>query len=457
MSYTSDATQQKVSAESLVANSLATADKIQQFGAFIHIDGQTAIAKARIADAQSVEGKDVGPLHGIPIVVKDNIHVAGMPNSAGTLALKNFFPEENNAVVSLLEEAGAIVIGKTNMHELAFGITSNNATFGPVRNAFDKSLIAGGSSGGTAVAVASNVVTMGLGTDTGGSSRIPAVLNGVVGLRPTLGRYTSTHVTPVASTRDTIGPIADSVASIALMDSVITGETNAIHPAQLSKLRLGVPRNYFYEGLSEDVKTNIETVLEKLRQAGVQLIDVELPNLQSLNEGVSFPVALHEFVSELPAYLKEFDTGIEFAELVDQITSPDVKAAAEAQLSAEAIPLEIYELAINEFRPKLISTYNDAFASYTVDAFIVPATPCVAQSIDDSDETVLLNGEQVPTFATYIRNTDPSSNAGLPSLAMPSGTSKQGLPIGILLDGPENSDRRIIEIGLAIEALLSQK
>lgn len=452
-----DKTENHASAETLIVKSLAAAARLNKLGIFIYLDEESAMSKARSADAQLAQGGARGLLHGVPIVVKDNIHVAGMPNSAGTLALKSFVPKKSNKVVLALEAAGAIVIGKTNMHELAFGITSNNAAFGPVRNAHDPSLISGGSSGGTAVAVATNIVTMGLGTDTGGSTRIPATLNGVVGFRPTLGRYDTNDVTPIASTRDTVGPIANSVTSVALIDSVVTEAAVALVPAELTQLRLGVPKEYFYADLSDEVRRNITSVLSRLSDAGVALIDVELPNLQTLNDHISNAVALHEFITELPEYLKNFNTGVDMRDLVANIKSPDVMGAVNMQQSADAIPIEVYKQAINVHRPQLKALYNTAFESYKVDAFIVPGTPCVAQAIETSDETVELNGERVATFPTYIKNTDPSSNAGLPSLALPSGACALGRPIGILLDGPEHGDRRLLEIGLAIESLLSNK
>jgi len=437
-----------------VSKSLSEAERLQSLGAFIHIDTEGALEAARLADKKAANGESIGPLHGVPIVIKDNIHVAGLPNSAGTASLKNFVPDSSNAAVEALIDAGAIVIGKTNMHEMAFGITSNNVEFGPVRNACDPNVFAGGSSGGTAVAVASNIVTMGLGTDTGGSTRIPATLNGVVGLRPTLGRYDSTDVTPLATTRDTVGPIAKSVGHVALMDSIITGTPIGLEAASLNQLRLGIPKEYFYADLSEEVADNLKSVLIKLEAAGVVLVDIDLPNLKEINENISSAVSLYEFNTLLPIYLERHNTGVQMEELISQLSSPDVIGAAESQRTSEAVSVETYEKAINVYRPKLKSLYGEAFSSFDVDAFLVPATLCAAQAIETSDDTIELNGEQVPTFPTFIRNTDPTSNAGLPSLALPTGKTNDGLPIGILLDGPEDSDRRLLEIAVSIESLL---
>ena len=446
--------EQNNKAEHAIENSLIKAAELDHLGSLIFIDRENAKTKAMQADDSLNEDKSALPLYGVPIVVKDNIHVAGMPNSAGTLALKDFIPQQSDASVLALEAAGAIVIAKANMHELAFGITSNNVAFGAVKNAHDHDMIAGGSSGGTAVAIAAGIVSMGLGTDTGGSTRIPATLNGIVGFRPTLGRYKNDHVTPVATTRDTVGPMADSVSSVALLDGVISGDTDPITPAELKSIRLGVVRDYFYRGLSSEVEANIESVLTTLEQAGVELVEIEVPELEGLNNQVSFPVALHEFMTQLPGYLQKYDTGIDMNELVSKLSSPDVIGTVASQQSSEKIPEEVYQDAINLYRPQLIEVYSKAFSTHQLDALIAPATPCAARPIVTSDETIELNGNQVPTFPTYIQNVDPVSNAGLPSLALPSGKTEQGLPIGILLDGPENSDRHLLSIGAAIEALL---
>ncbi len=439
----------------LIKDSIDKAQRLKSLGAFIHLAAESALVAATKSDNDTEQSVTEKPLLGMPFVVKDNIHVAGMPNSAGTLALKNFTPSKNNPVVERLLKAGAIILGKTNMHELAFGITSNNAAFGPVANVHDQTLIAGGSSGGTAAAIAAGIVPMGLGTDTGGSVRIPATLNGIMGFRPTLGRYDSGDVTPVASTRDTIGPMAKTVAELLLMDQLITGDdeyADVVLP--LSNITLGVPRCYFYENLSPDVNADIKACLSRLKQAGVSLKEIDLPGLEEANDGVSFPVALYEFTHELPEYLSKH-TCVSWAELVDQVKSPDVVGAIQSQSGTEAIPDSVYSQAINHFRPKLQSIYREAFKHSGVDAFIVPATALVASPIKSCNETVALNGEQVPTFNAYIRNTDPTSNAGLPSLALPSGKNSAGLPMGVLLDGPVNSDRRLLAIGHALASVLA--
>ncbi|MEO8059617.1 MAG: amidase family protein, partial [Burkholderiales bacterium] len=215
----------RLSAEAYVSTLLARAEQLKDLNAFIVLDRAGAIAAARKVDAMRSSGVALPRLAGLPIVVKDNINTRDLPTTAGTAALRDVRPKANAPTLQTLIDAGAIVLGKTNMHELAFGITSTNLTSfaGPVKNPYDTSRIPGGSSGGTAAAIAARIVPSGLGTDTGGSTRVPAALCGIVGLRPSVGnggaerRYDSAGVVPISHTRDTVGPMGRSVADVALL------------------------------------------------------------------------------------------------------------------------------------------------------------------------------------------------------------------------------------------------
>ena len=443
--------------EDLVRALIDVIERKRDLNAFITFDRDRALASARKADALAARKSFAGALHGVPIVVKDNIHVAGVPSSAGTPALKAFVPTRNAPVAEKLIRAGAIVLGKTNMHELAFGITSNNAAFGPARNAYDPSRIAGGSSGGTGNAIAARMAAAGLGSDTGGSVRIPAALNGISGLRPTLGRYSQEGITPIAHTRDTAGPMAREVADLVLLDTIITGARDKVAPASLRGLRVGVPRAVFWKNLDPETERLATAALDQLRSAGVEVLEVDMPGLVELNAKVSFPVALYEANVDLTRYLKRYRIPLDIKGLAERIASPDVKglfASAIVPGAKDAIPEKVYRDALAT-RPALQRLYAETFKTHGIAALVFPTTPLPAAPVGD-DQTTMLNGADVPTFFTFIQNTDPGSNAGIPGLTVPIGRTAAGLPVGLELDGPAGSDRRLLGIGLALEALFGR-
>ena len=443
--------------EDVVKAMLDAAEKKKDLNAFITLDREGALKAAREADALAAKKKFKGPLHGVPVVIKDNIHVAGLPNTAGTPALKDFRPKANAPVADRLVRAGAIVLGKTNLHELAFGITTNNAAFGPARNPYDPKRIAGGSSGGTGVAVAARMAPAGLGSDTGGSVRIPAALNGIAGLRPTLGRYPQQGITPIAHTRDTAGPMARTVEDLVLLDSVITGAKDKVAPANLKGMRIGVEKRYFFAGLDAETEKLTLAALEKIKAAGAQIVEVEMKELGALNDKVSFPIALYEANVDLANYLKKFGLPLDVKGVAAQIKSPDVKGVFDGMVvpgAPKAMPPAAYKAAL-ETRPRLQKLYADTFVRNRIVALAFPTTPLPASPIGD-DETTKLNGKDVPTFPTFIRNTDPGSNAGIPGLSVPIARTQAGLPIGLELDGPVGSDRKLLAIGLALQKVFER-
>ena len=440
------------SCEDYVRALLARADAAAALNALNAQDRDALVAAAVALDRNGGARATARPLAGIPIALKDNIDTVALPTTGCTGALQGKRPSRNAPVAQALFDAGALLAGKANMHELAFGITTNNALTGAARNPYDPRMIPGGSSGGSAVAVGARIVPAALGTDTGASVRLPAALCGVIGFRPTVGRYPGSGIIPISHTRDTPGPIARSMADICLLDGIMAADRSPEEPASLEGLRLGLPLRYFHAGADPQVTAVIDTALALLRQAGVELIEAEVTSLQEFNDAAGFPIVLYELQHDLPAYLAAAGYPMTLAEVAAGIRSPDVAGIVGSQLGDQAVPRAAYEAALAA-RVRLQATYADYFRSNRVDAMIFPTAILPARPIGD-DLTVELNGARVPTFHTYIRNTDPGSNAGLPGISLPAGLTPEGLPVGIELDGPAGSDARLLALARALEAVL---
>jgi len=421
--------------------------------AFIGDTSEALLIEAREADNRRRSGRSAGLLDGLPIVIKDNIDVAGWPTTAGTPGLEEHVPDTIAPVAAALFGAGALMLGKTNMHELAYGITSNNGAFGPVRNPYDVRRIAGGSSGGTAAAIAARMVPAGLGTDTGGSVRIPAALCGIAGLRPTTHRYSQAGIVPISHSRDTAGPMARSVADIALLDGVITRETAPLEAIDLKDLRLGVPRRSFFEAIEPEVLGIVVALFQRLRQAGVTLVEADPEGMRALLRDLGRVVAFHETPPDIAKYLADSGAPTTYDQIVANLGSADV-AAIFAEIVQNPIAEELYRAACDDRMARLRSLFQDYFAQQKVAAIIFPTTALTASAIGD-DEQVMLCGRPISTFAAFLRNTEPATLAGLPGISLPAGLSPDGLPIGIELDGLPGADRRLLAIAAAIEPLLS--
>jgi len=435
-------------AEALLARAAALTD----LNAFIHHDADAVRAAARAADQQRAAGSRLGPLHGVPLALKDNLDVAGGVTTAGTPGLRTNRPTRHAAVVQRLLDAGALVFGKANLHELAYGITNNNAGFGAARNPYDRTRIPGGSSGGVGVAVGARMVPGGIGSDTGGSVRIPAALCGIVGFRPSTGRWSQAGIVPISHTRDTAGPMTRSVADCALLDRVVTGAVEA-PAATLKGLRLGVPRGHFWDNLDSELAGLLEQSLRALKDAGAVLVEGDIPDAARLDNEAGFPIALYESIADLDAYLAEHGHTMRFGDVVAQVASPDVKGLLQSLLGDSAVPEAVYKHALTALRPQLQKAYSDHFQRHDVSAIVFPTTPLPAAPIGH-DETVLLNGQAVPTFFTFIRNSSPASVAGVPGISLPAAMTRGGLPVGLELDGPQGADARLLGIARAVEAVL---
>ncbi|MFD8786746.1 amidase family protein [Kitasatospora sp. NPDC059599] len=429
-----------------VSAALDRAAATAHLNAFITLDAEGALAEADRHDARGAAGWG--------LVVKDNVHVTGLPNTAGTPALKDFTPRADAPVVRALRAAGAIVLGKTNMHELALGATSCNHTFGPVGNGTDPALFAGGSSGGTAAAVAAGVAEAGLGTDTGGSVTIPAALNGIYGLRPSAGRYPSAGVTPLCPTRDTPGPMASTLGRLLTLDTLVTGESAGPRTPD-RPLRLGLPRHVFTEDLEGPVRAAWEAAVDRLTTEGAAWVPVDTAHLAEHDSRIGFPLVFGEFAAALGGYLDEHGTGLTPAELLDAVGDPVVAE----MLKATALPTgpgypgpAALQGALAQ-RRVLQATYDDLFAADGLDAVLSPTVPVCARPLRRFEDSLPLNGQDVPTFFTLIRNTSPAATAGQPSVTVPLPVTASP-PVGLQLVGRRTADRDLLSVAARVDALL---
>ncbi len=444
------------SAETYAEALLTQIEARQDLNAFITVEPDRVREAAQVADRVRAAGQPLGLLHGLPIPIKDSINTQGLRTTAGTRALSDFRPVEDARAVTRLRTAGASVLGKTNLHELSFGWTSNNLAFGAVRNPYDLRRIPGGSSGGTAAAVAARMAPLGVAEDTQGSIRVPAALCGICGFRPTTGRYPTDGTAPITPLFDQIGPHARAVEDLALFDAVMTDDQRPIGPAKLQGLRLGIARGYYFAGLDPEVEHRMDELFTRLRAAGVVLVEAEVPSLADLVAKTTGPLQIHDAAASLAAYLQTSAAPVSFEQMMDSVSS-DVRAVFERFVlpgAPFAVSEAVYAAARDVHRPALKRLFAEHFAQHGLAAMLFPVTMTPATLIGE-DETVLIQGANVPFQTAIARNVSPGSTAGLPGVVLPAGLTRDTrLPVGLELDGPAGGDRNLLSIALAIETLL---
>lgn len=436
-------------------------DRIQKYGgtkglnAYITVAGDAALKQAEELDRLAKAGNFKGPLHGLPIAVKDNLDTQDIRTTGGSKILAQWRPRQDAHVVQKLKDAGAIILGKTNMHEFAFGITTNNTNYGSCRNPYDPSRIPGGSSGGSGAATAAGLCAGAIGTDTGGSVRIPAALCGVVGMKPTLGRVGRGGLMYLSFTRDVIGPMTRSVPDAALMLGAISGadprdpesSSNPV-PDYLSSLKngvqgktFGIPRKIFFENIDPDTAKTMEESIVLIKDLGGKVKDVEI-NHMDIATPTGFTIVLAECIYLIEDYLKAFDPQSTIEKYADQF-GPDVKPPIVGS-KEKPVPGYVYAKAVRKDRNLMIKGFEEAM--FGTDALLMPTTPLPACKIGDDMKTEL-NGKKVDTFLTYIRNCDPVSVVGYPAITVPAGYSQEGLPIGLQIVARPWEEYKLLGIG----------
>ena len=405
-----------------------------QLKAFITITAESALDEARHATEEIARGEYRGVLHGIPLAIKDLFDVRGVATTAGSLLLKDNIPQDDAFVIKQLREAGAIFLGKLNMHEWALGVTGVNPHFGTARNPWNIDYITGGSSSGSGAALAAGLCYGSLGTDTGGSIRIPSSLCGVVGLKPTYGRVSVRGVIPLSWSLDHVGPMARSVFDTEILYEAIKAyDGDDSFSAQLIKakpfsqegprqFRVGVPDDYFFSDLHPETEAAYRAAIKTLGELGFELRDAALPGFEA-SEKASSKILL----SEAAAYHLEH-----MEQHADQI-GEDVLTRFKWGLDVTGVEYAFAHRTQVAWRHKMAQLFE------SIDALVLPATPFPATRIDESDPVALSKGN-------LTRFTRMFNLTGNPAIVLPCGRTNDGLPIGLQIVGPYDSEYRILQL-----------
>ena len=326
-----------------------------------------------------------------------------------------------------------------------------------MRNPYDPTRIPGGSSGGTAAAIAARMAPLGVAEDTEGSIRVPAAMCGIAGFRPTTGRYSSAGVVPITALFDQVGPHAREVGDLILFDSVVANESSPVQPMELKEVRLALARGYYFADLDPEVERITSDALRKLQDFGVEFVEAEVPDLARLVGLTTGPIELHDVLVTLRKYLVDYQAGVTFDQVI-AAASADVKKSFErfALPGAKSfVPDATYRAATDVHLPKLRDSFRAFFSKTGAAAMIFPTTLVPPVPIGQNVE-VEIRGKKVPFETAVARNIGPGSTAGLPGLVLPAGLSTTGLPVTLELDGPSGTDRRLLGLGLSIERVLGR-
>jgi aspartyl-tRNA(Asn)/glutamyl-tRNA(Gln) amidotransferase subunit A len=430
----------KVTSEKITENCLATiADLNPRLNAFITVTADEALARARAADKEIAGGRYLGPLHGIPLSLKDLIDCQGTPTTAGSLVRKNAMATADAPVTACLREAGAVFVGKTNLHEFAFGTTNEDSGFGPARHPHDPLRSPGGSSGGSAIAVATGMSLGTVGTDTGGSIRIPAAACGIVGLKPEWGQISAAGVVPLSRQLDHVGPLAASVADAWMLYNAMREPSARVRTlpetASLKGLRFGMPVGYLFDRLDADVEQAIHKTIDLLRRQGATVTEVTLPHAADIAT-----VYLHLVLADAAEYHART------LESQPQDYTPNVRLRLEM---ARYVLAEDY---IRALRGKAIIAAEVDRALQGLDTLICPALAIPAPPIGATTMPVKGGNEAVRTL--MLRCTQPFNVSGHPAISLPCGKTPARLPIGLQLVGHKGRTAALVQAALAVEKIL---
>jgi aspartyl-tRNA(Asn)/glutamyl-tRNA(Gln) amidotransferase subunit A len=424
----------EVSCVELVKATLSQIEAREIYRSFITKTPELALHEAAERDSELAAGIDRGPLHGIPIAHKDLFYTRGIRTTAGSLVYTDFVPEYDADVVTRLRDAGAVSLGKTNLHELAYGITSKNPHFGFVLNPRDPSRVAGGSSGGSATLVAAGLLPLTTGTDTGGSIRVPAAFCGITGLKPTYDRVSRGGVIPLSFSLDHVGPLGSCVEDCAIaMNAIAPGEFNLPQLESLKDVRVGVPANFYFDRVDDQVAINVNNAISTMQKLGASIEEITVPDPAAINSAARIVQ-----LSETAALYADHTDSSKFSGETWELLQQGRRILAHDYVNAHRLR-EVFGLRWEELWEQ-------------VDLIATPTTPTAAPSLDQKKITIRGKDEDVRLATTrLVRGIN---YLGEPALSMPCGLTSEGLPIGLQLIGARNNEPQLLQIAKTLEAEL---
>jgi aspartyl-tRNA(Asn)/glutamyl-tRNA(Gln) amidotransferase subunit A len=413
------------------------ADRNERLNAFILVMAEEARRQAAEADRELSEGIDRGPLHGVPVSIKDIFDIGGAVTSAASRVREGIVADKDAPAIARLRRAGAVIVGKTNLHEFALGTTNEDSAFGAARNPLDETRSPGGSSGGSAASVVAGMALATLGTDTGGSIRIPAAACGLVGLKPDYGQLPTEGVVPLSRTLDHVGPLTATVTDAWHMLHALRDRapSRPLEPVPTASLRLGIPRKYFCDLLDDAVRESFESAVDALRQQGAAIVDVEIPHaslIPAVYTHIVFGDAAAYHADTLDAMPERYTTNVRLRlEMARYVTAADYVRALDGR--------------------RTLTREVDSTLS-GVNALLLPTLPIVAPPIGAA--TVQVGATQEPVRNMMLRLTQLFNLTGHPAVSLPGRPSSSGLPCGVQLVGFSGQTDSLLHIARAVEMAL---